>query len=448
VRGLLLPFAFALAAQVTKELPPPPPSIQATTMEDDALRAAVAGWNATRSVKTSPLVITRESFALSPEVAPYLRLELLRRGVPAALTEQLLTSLSERNVRSWSLESAALDGITRLRFVDILFRALDPKSRFDPALQNLDKVRAVTVPGTARESAIIFAAVGPEMLNVTYSHTELTFVEGGRVVWEQKFGKHDIARATNAAAAPHLAEFSTDDLGVIQALLDRRFPNRGRPPQFINETRMFDFGQRSQPVEITRALAWRNSVPLFIPAIALARPVKLVPRERLFVRLANELEGAPGTLNISLPAYSSDRQRAWTPYMLVIPAGSDIEVGSAIATLQRNGNGWRIISDDYRRELTTKIDPNVPARVGGDIKAPVAMKRVNPQFPPGTPAGTIVLEIVVDREGRVQQARVMKPLSTTADQAAIAAVRQWQFQSATLGGKPITVLYDLVLSMP
>src|SRR6266849_5646074 len=242
------------------------------------------------------------------------------------------------------------------------------------------------------------------MVYSTYGLTELAFIQRGRVVWEQRFGKHDIALATNAVTAPHQAEFTADDIDVIQALLDRRFPDPGKPPLFINQTRMFDFGERSQPEEITRALAWRNSVPLFIPQVPVARPVRLVPRERLFPMLASELEGAPGIINISLPAYSPNREEAWIPYMLVMPLASDIEIGSAIARLQRSGGRWTMISDEYRREATTKFDPNVPVRVGGDVKAPLAVSRVEPKFPPGTPAGLIILEIVVDRAGRVREA--------------------------------------------
>ena len=437
-----------LATQAVNELPPPPPPRRLTAVEDAALRAAVVAWNSTRSAKTSPLVITQESFGIPPEVAPYLRLELLRRGIAAPLAEQLLTSLSERNSQSWSLESPALEGVTRLRFIDILYRGLDPKSRSDPTLQNMDKVRAVTVPGTAGDSAIIFAAVGPQMLNTFYGQTELTCIQTRRVVWQQSFDKHDIALATNAATAPHQAEFTADDIGVIQAVLDRRFPDSGKPPLFINQTRMFDFRPGSQPEEIIRALRWRNSVPLFIPSVPFTRPVRLVPRERLFALHTKELDGAPGTINISLPAFSPERRQAWLPYMLVMPVGSDIEIGSAIATLQRSGDKWTIISDEYRREATTKIDPNTPTRVGGDVKAPIAVSRIKPEFPPGTPAGLILLEIVVGREGRVQEARVIKPLNAAADQAATVAVRQWRFQPGTLNGQPIAVLYDISVPVP
>src|SRR3989442_14746128 len=88
------------------------------------------------------------------------------------------------------------------------------------------------------------------------------------------------------------------------------FPVPEKPPLFIDQTRMFDFGQRSQPEDITRALGWRNSVPLFIPRVPLARPVRLVPRERLFPLCASELEGAPGIINVSLPASSPNREEA------------------------------------------------------------------------------------------------------------------------------------------
>jgi len=57
--------------------------------------------------------------------------------------------------------------------------------------------------------------------------------------------------------------------------------------------------------------------------------------------------------------------------------------------------------------------------------------------------GTVILECVVDREGCVRQPKVLQGLSNGLSEAALAALRQWVFQPATLEGKPVSVYYTL-----
>ena len=53
--------------------------------------------------------------------------------------------------------------------------------------------------------------------------------------------------------------------------------------------------------------------------------------------------------------------------------------------------------------------------------------------------GTVRVEFVVDEEGRVAHAEVRQSIPAF-DEAALAAVRQWRFSPATLGGKPIATM--------
>ena len=52
--------------------------------------------------------------------------------------------------------------------------------------------------------------------------------------------------------------------------------------------------------------------------------------------------------------------------------------------------------------------------------------------------GTVILEAVLDRSGRVGRVRVTQS-SPLLDQAAIDAVRQWQYSPSTLHGQPVEV---------
>ena len=93
-----------------------------------------------------------------------------------------------------------------------------------------------------------------------------------------------------------------------------------------------------------------------------------------------------------------------------------------------------------------------PFRVGGDVKAPVVRQRVEPVIPQAARdariAGVVIIEAVIDREGRVSKARVLKPLPFGVDDAAVEAVKQWTFEPGTLNGQPVDVIFNLTVNVP
>jgi TonB family protein len=89
-------------------------------------------------------------------------------------------------------------------------------------------------------------------------------------------------------------------------------------------------------------------------------------------------------------------------------------------------------------------------RVGGDVKAPTVIRRVEPAFPEEARkariAGIVILEALIDEQGNVQDARVLKPLPFGLDQAALEAIRQWQFRPGTIDAKPVKVIFNLTIN--
>ncbi|MDQ3488923.1 MAG: M56 family metallopeptidase, partial [Acidobacteriota bacterium] len=76
-------------------------------------------------------------------------------------------------------------------------------------------------------------------------------------------------------------------------------------------------------------------------------------------------------------------------------------------------------------------------RVGGNIRTPNKIKHVSPAYPPlaksARVAGMVILEVLIDREGRVTDAQVLRSIPLL-DQAAIDAVMQWAFTPTLLNG--------------
>ena len=83
--------------------------------------------------------------------------------------------------------------------------------------------------------------------------------------------------------------------------------------------------------------------------------------------------------------------------------------------------------------------PRGPIRIGGQIKEPALIYRVEPVYPgvavSANIEGTVILEAIVDEEGRVETVKVLRSLSVL-DKPAIDAVKQWRYSPVLLNGKP------------
>ncbi len=89
-------------------------------------------------------------------------------------------------------------------------------------------------------------------------------------------------------------------------------------------------------------------------------------------------------------------------------------------------------------------------RPGGAVSAPRAIREVRPTYTSDALEqkiqGTVVLELVVTREGRPEQIRVIRSLDPDRlDKQAIMAASQWRFEPGRFAGEPVDVLVTLVL---
>jgi TonB family protein len=93
--------------------------------------------------------------------------------------------------------------------------------------------------------------------------------------------------------------------------------------------------------------------------------------------------------------------------------------------------------------------PSTSQEVRGTIP-PRVLKEVKPAYPADALqsgiAGTVELECVVKADGTVGEIKVLKPLEPSLDEAAIAALRQWQFAPGTKDGKPLDTAVTIEMS--
>jgi len=91
---------------------------------------------------------------------------------------------------------------------------------------------------------------------------------------------------------------------------------------------------------------------------------------------------------------------------------------------------------------------DAPLRIGGSIHPPQKTKDVRPVYPPIAQSagvqGFVIIEAVIGPDGSVRDAKVLRSIPFL-DQAAVDAVRQWQFTPTLLNGQPVPVIMTVTV---
>jgi protein TonB len=91
-----------------------------------------------------------------------------------------------------------------------------------------------------------------------------------------------------------------------------------------------------------------------------------------------------------------------------------------------------------------------PIPVGGRIRAPQRTREVAPVYPPLAQAarvqGIVIVEATIGADGQVVNARILRSVHSLLDQAALDAVRQWQYTPTLLNGVPVPVIMTVTVS--
>lgn len=90
-----------------------------------------------------------------------------------------------------------------------------------------------------------------------------------------------------------------------------------------------------------------------------------------------------------------------------------------------------------------------PIRVGGNIRAPRKVRDVKPAYPPEAEQagiqGIVIIEILIDAEGRVAEAKVLRSIPAL-DGAALDAVKQWLYEPTLLNGQPVSIIMSVTVA--
>jgi len=98
---------------------------------------------------------------------------------------------------------------------------------------------------------------------------------------------------------------------------------------------------------------------------------------------------------------------------------------------------------------------DVPVAGAEGVPVPKRTKSVLPEYPPAAQAqgvrGIVILQVLIDEQGKVAGVDVVRSIPGL-DEAAVAAVRQWEYEPVKIGGKPssvrLTVPITFLMKLP
>ena len=150
------------------------------------------------------------------------------------------------------------------------------------------------------------------------------------------------------------------------------------------------------------------------------------------------LAGGQYTLEFSMPGFAIGK----VPVTLVRGAAAQADFNLSI------GNISETVAVTGKKSGTPAAPrATVPVRikVGGNVQAAKLIRQPRPVYPPELQAagieGTVMLQAIVGKDGSVLSLKVIKSAGNQAlDDAAVASVRQWQYEPTLLNGEPVETM--------
>ena len=90
-----------------------------------------------------------------------------------------------------------------------------------------------------------------------------------------------------------------------------------------------------------------------------------------------------------------------------------------------------------------------PIRVGQGVMPPRKTKDVRPVYPPAAESarvqGVVIIEATIGPDGHVAETRVLRSIPLL-DEAAVAAVKQWEFTPTLINGVPVPIIMTVTVN--
>jgi TonB family protein len=200
-----------------------------------------------------------------------------------------------------------------------------------------------------------------------------------------------------------------------------------------------NFGDKAVDCYVVRAeysgTLWNPNVHGIVRTVWITRDRELVLKDSWEMEMPGSSPAMRGNITFT---YSEIEWDAPVPDDLLVfqPPPGSIRIGP---TGGSGGGG---------RDMTTPpvLPPGV-YRPGNGVTSPVLISKVEPQYSEEARAakyqGSVLLNVVIDAQGRPSDVSVLHALGLGLDEQAIEAVKQWRFEPGKRAGTPVPVMAQI-----
>lgn len=192
-----------------------------------------------------------------------------------------------------------------------------------------------------------------------------------------------------------------------------------------------------------RTLVIRGGPPAVMPAILFMRPIiSAASREPPSVERSARAPAQPP------PAALAAGVRPAAP--VEAPASVEPETGAEGGADGVEGGVAGGVEGGFDGEPAAAVAPSPgPLRVGPTLAPPRKIKDVKPVYPPVALSeqarGAVIIDITIGTDGKVREATVVHSVPLL-DQAALEAVRQWEYEPMRLNGIAVALIMTVIVN--
>lgn len=137
------------------------------------------------------------------------------------------------------------------------------------------------------------------------------------------------------------------------------------------------------------------------------------------------------------------------PVIMTVTVNFTLSEGNVSSSSQQLTGSMTAMNSALSSTTPTEWNGQPVVRIGGEIKAPERVKYVPPVYPQAAQdanvSGIIIIEGVIDPQGNVASAKVLKSIALL-DQAALDAVMQWKYTPTLLNGVAVPVAMTVTVN--
>jgi TonB family protein len=199
-----------------------------------------------------------------------------------------------------------------------------------------------------------------------------------------------------------------------------------------------------------------------VPAMAMESSIQVV-RIGSTPTIPNGIVTPPQVVSSTYPAYTDEARNRRIEGVVTIEAAFDPAGNPTVVRIVRGlGYGldenaaailkdWRFLPatrNGDRVAVIAQVDvqfslQNDWFRVGNGVSSPDVTERVTPKYPPEAKlkgvSGTVVLEVIVQKDGTPKVIRIVRSPGSGLDEMATQALEKWKFNPGIKDGMPVAI---------